>query len=81
MVFGSGISGSRRSVNSEMPRLLGGKEANGVILSDHCGSNMKGASIVMGCVEPNSLVPVHELVHGKLLRLCQIYSANLSVFC
>ena len=78
MVFGSGISGSGRSANRDM---LGGKEANGVILSRSRGSDMKRVRVMVGCVEPSRLVPVRKLMHRELLRLCQIYSANLSVFC
>jgi len=62
-----------------MLMLLVGKEANGVFLSDDRGSNMQGTGIVMGRVKPNSLVPVRELLHGKLPRLCQFDLANLSV--
>ena len=34
--------------------------------------------VVKGSVEPKSLVPVGELLHRKLARLCQVDLANLT---
>ena len=41
-------------------------------------SKMKAVHVVKGSIEPKSLVPVGQLPHGKLARLCQVDFADLT---